>query len=299
LFRKRSMTLTKKNEWTGQLFVLPFIIGFIFFFLRPLYDSFRFVFSNVSVVLGGYSVQYTGLKNLIYLFTVDAKFKPNLYLTLGDLAWKVPIILIASLFIALIMKQKFFGRTFVRAVFFLPVIVASGVIISVIKQDNVANSMLTGSMIANGTIYQSSALQDMIVNAGLSSEIVRIITIVSNNLFDLLWRTGIQMIIFLAGLQTISPSLYESSAMEGATAWEDFWKITIPMLAPIILINLIYTIVDTFTDSGNVIMQEVMTLSNNIQLSMASAMAWSYFFLIGIILYVIFGISSKLSKGSN
>ena len=119
---------------------------------------------------------------------------------------------------------------------------------------------------------------------------------ISNQMFDSLWLTGIQMIIFLAGLQSIPSQLYEVSAIEGATAWENFWMITIPMLMPIILVNTVYTIVDTFTDNSNAVMQQVLLNVKNVNLGWASSMAWTYFAIIGVILAIILFIFSSMNK---
>ena len=293
------MNLTRKSAWTGRLFVLPFYIGFAFFFLGPLVQSLSFVFYHVSLNVGGYGLKSFGLNNLNYIFFVNVDFQNNIKLALFNLLWQAPMIMIASLFIALILKQKFLGRTLVRAIFFLPVIIASGVIISIIKNDTAASSMLSGTVISGGSLFKSTSLQDLLVNSGINISIVKNVMFVSNNIFDLLWRTGIQMIIFLAGLQSISPALYEASAVEGSTAWEDFWKITVPMLSPIILINLFYTVVDSFTDANNSVMKQVIATFGTFDYGFAAAMTWSYFLIIGVVLIIILKVFSQLSKGIN
>jgi ABC-type sugar transport system permease subunit len=212
--------------------------------------------------------------------------------------YQVPVIIIASLLFSIVINQKFLGRTLTRAVFFIPVIVASGVVINVMMGDKIAVSLIGGAVPSGTqqTIFSSSSLQNMLINSGLNANFVNYFTSISNNLFDLLWRTGIQTIIFLAGLQTIPPSLYEASSIEGATAWENFWMITFPMLIPIMIVNIIYTIVDSFTNPSNKIMVQIINQFNILKFGEASAMAWTYFLLIGIVLAAIFIVSSRGDK---
>lgn len=294
----KKLTLTSKKSITGLLFVLPFYIGFIFFFLSPLIQSLIFAFSNVQVSLRGYQLNFVKLDNFNYILNNDVWFKQNMQSTFTDFSWQIAFILLASLFLALILKPKFHGRTFVRAIFFLPVIIATGYIINVIKGDTIARSMMEGNVITSGNVINSNALLDLLNQIGVNQSITKYFNVVYQSIFNLMWKTGIQMIIFLAGLQSIPPALYEASAIEGATAWDDFWKITIPMLIPIILVNTVYTIVDSFTDSSNTIMEEIMGNMSTLRLGWSSAMAWLYFLIIGAILAVVLFIFHLFSKNS-
>lgn len=296
--KRRSLSLSARSAWTAQLFILPFYLGFWFFFLSPLIESFRMSISDVTIDdKVGYAMKFVGFQHYSDAFFVDGSFSTNLVTSLTELAWKVPVIIVLSLFMALILNQKFTGRVFVRAVFFIPVIFASGIALQMVSSDSVASSALAGSVVSSGEINQSTALNDLLVNAGFDAEIIKYATKIANSLFGMVWRSGIQMIIFLAGLQGISPALYEASSIEGATAWENFWKITLPMLAPTILLNLVYTIVDSFTDATNRVMNQINTLMANVgNLDLASAFAWTYFVLIGIILLIIVLIFNAITK---
>jgi ABC-type sugar transport system permease subunit len=109
------------------------------------------------------------------------------------------------------------------------------------------------------------------------------------------WKTGVQILLFLAGLQGISPSLYESARCDGATEWENFWKITLPMISPVILLNLIYTLVDSFTDINNRMMTYIKdTAFIKIQMGYASAMGWIYFLFIFVLLILVFVLTRRL-----
>ena len=294
--KKSKLSLTAKKSWYGRLFILPFYLGFLFFFLKPLIQSLSFAFNDVTMGPEGYTLLFTGAENTNYVLKTDRDFTTNLASSMVQMLWQVPVIIIVSLFFAILLNQKFKGRIFVRAIFFLPVIIASGIVISIIKSDVVASSALSGSMVSSGDISQTSALSDVLIQLGLSEKIVQFITNIADNLFSIIWQTGIQMIIFLAGLQSIPATLYEASAMEGATKWEDFWKITLPMIKPIALVNTVYTIVDYFTSTDNMVMEQVLSNIRELRLGWASAMAWIYFAVIGIILAVVLFLFEGIKK---
>lgn len=292
--KKPKLTIEGRKAMSGRLFILPFTIGFLLFFLKPALESLIFVFNDVSLKVGGFTMQFVGLKNLKYIFLTDPDFNKNLVSSMTSLLYKVPVVIIASLFFAIILNSKFHGRTFVRAVFFLPVIIASGVVMEIINSDTFATSLISSSEGMKTTVSASSyGLTSLLVDMGLNEKVVEYFSYISSNLYDLMWRTGIQMIIFLAALQSISPSLYEASEVEGASAWENFWMITIPMISPMILINVVYTIIDTFTDSANVVMDQINSVFADQQYDRAAAMSWVYFLIIGLLLAIVLFLSSR------
>lgn len=294
---KFRMKMSTRTAWTGFLFVIPFVLGFLFFFLRPLLQSLMFAFSNVDVdPKVGYMTEFVKWDNLNYIFREDPKFTQNLVVSLQNIVWQVPVIVISALFFAIILNKKFRGRIVVRAIFFLPVIIGSSIVLNLIQSDAAASSALSGSIVAGGQATQSDVLQEILIASGVGDKVVTFVSGIVDSLFSLTWKTGIQMIIFLAGLQSIPSSLYEASAIEGATAWENFWKITIPMLSPIIFLNLIYTMVDSFTDADNAVMQQVVANSQLIRYGWASAMAWSYFLIIGVVIAVVFLVFWRINK---
>ncbi|MBS5480708.1 MAG: carbohydrate ABC transporter permease [Acutalibacteraceae bacterium] len=298
--KKPHMTISGRRAMTGRLFVLPFYIGFALFFLKPAVESLTFAFSDVTIKRGGFDVVFSGLKNLRYIFQTDPDFTKNLVASLTSLLYTVPVVIIASLFFAIVLNAKFHGRTVVRAIFFLPVIIASGVVMEIINSDTFASGLISSSQGMDAAVSASSyGLTELLIQMGLSEDIVSYFSYISSNLYDLMWRTGIQMIIFLAALQSISPALYEASAIEGASAWENFWMITIPMIAPMILVNIVYTIIDTFTDSANAVMDQITTVFRDQQYSRAAAMSWVYFLIIGVILGVVLFISARSGRSKS
>lgn len=295
--KKRRRTIESHRAMKGRMFVLPFYIGLIFFFIKPIVQSLIFVFSDVDLMPGGFERDWVGLKNLKYIFLTDPDFNKNLVSSLGGLLYQVPVILVSALFFAILLNAKFKGRTLVRAIFFLPVIIASGVIMEIINSDTFATSLITTSEGMDTVVSASNyGLTTLLVDMGLGETIVEYFVYISSNLYDLMWRTGIQMIIFLAALQSISPSLYEASSLEGASAWENFWMITVPMIAPMILVNTVYTIIDSFTDASNAVMDQISAFFTDQQYDRAAAMSWVYFLLIGLILAAVFWLSTRGSR---
>lgn len=288
------LTIEQRTALNGHLYVLPFYIGFIFFFLTPIIKSISYVFCNVSFDVTGVLTEFTGLENLKYIFNKDLDFKGNLVTSVTALLWKTPVILILSLLLAMIANINMPGKGVIRSVFFLPVILSSGVVLDTIREDDIAGLMMRGSVVsANGSVVSSNSLANMLEQAGLSISIVNLFINISNNIFDLLFNCGIPMLIFLSGLQGISPSLYEASSVEGATAWDNFWKITLPMIMPVALINLVYIIVDNFASSSNLVMQQVLSSVELLKLGEASAMVWVFCVIIAVIFAVFFAIANK------
>lgn len=241
--KKHVMPYESKKSLAGFLFVSIWVIGFIFFFLLPFLQSVRYSFSDIVLnPNGGYTLNFIGWKNYIKAFTTDAEFLPAVFSSLGAMLYQVPIIVLFSLFVAIILNQKFVGRTFVRGIFFIPIIVANGVILSIMNGDVLSQTIMQGS--SSSTLFQSEFLYELMFKSGMSQEFVNGLTGVVDSLFALIWKSGIQIIIFLAGLQTIADSMYEAAKIEGATGWETFWKITFPMISPMIILNLIFTIID-------------------------------------------------------
>ncbi|NCU25254.1 sugar ABC transporter permease [Candidatus Nomurabacteria bacterium] len=291
------MTNNKREQISGYLFILPWIMGFVFLFLRPMISSLIYSFSDVSIEEGFLRTQFTGFDKYLRAFMTDADTLPALTKSISDLLYQVPLIVMFSLFIALILNQKFKGRLFVRAVFFLPVIIASGVIIDILKDDLVSQMFLAGSKSSN--MIQITVLRDIMLEAGFSGSFVSQIIAVINNIFELSWKSGIQILLFIAGLQTIPAQLYEVAKIEGSTGWESFWKVTFPLISPILLLNIVYTIIDSFVDHSNEFMQIIIKYARSLDFSYSSALAWIYFIVIAVILVVVYSIINRRTFYAN
>ena len=250
------MSLSTKRSITGLMFILPWLIGFICFYLRSLIMTVEFSLSELTVNPGGgYSLKFVGLDNFIYAFRAHATYKQILTTSIGNMLIDVPLITFFSLFMAMLLNRKFKGRTLVRAIFFLPVILNSGAIMDAM---DLARSMMSGG-ISNASAEMAAAAAgsgvsieyyiQMFSALGLPESIIQYISGAVGRISDIINASGVQIIIFIAALQSIPGSMYEVAKIEGATAYETFWKVTFPMVMPHIITNVVYTVVDSFTES--------------------------------------------------
>ena len=301
--KKKIASLDKRKARIGWLFVLPFIIGFLFIYLPIIFNSIKFSFNHIIIQTnGGYKLEFVGFQNYSDAFMVDTGFGTTLMNGLGQLVIDIPAIVLFSLFIALILNQKILGRAAFRAIFFIPVILTTG-LIGQIEANNSAllehmstGSIDTGTEASGAGILSASQLEGLFSNMVVGSGFVSIVTQIVNNIFDIVNRCGVQMLIFLAGLQSISPAIYESCQIDGASGWETFWKVTFPMISPIILVNVVYTIIDAFTATSNKVMQYINNVydSPNNGNVMSSAMSWTYFLIVIAIIAAAAGIISSV-----
>lgn len=288
--------LQKRKAISGYLFIAPFIIGFLAFMVKPLFQSLYMSFSDVQLGAGQFKNVWKGLDNYNYAFRVDANFVRLLTEELSRMAIYSVAIMVFSFFVALVLNQKFKGRALVRSVFFLPVILASGVMLK-LDSDNALMAAVAATVEVNagGTTGITDALQNILRTTGVGVRAFETLFDVINNIYDVAISSGIQIIIFLSGLQTISVSMYEAADIEGCTKWESLWKITFPMVSSLFLVNWIYTVVDFCMRSDNEVIDKITTYMNvNLNYGLASAMAWTYF----VLVMAIIGVSSLIiSKG--
>jgi len=285
----RRMTLAQKRGLLGFTFILPWLIGFLFLFAAPLIQSVNFSFNELKVAPGGYELNFIGLKNFNEALFVDANYNRILTESVTDMAWNVPMILFFSLFSAVLLNQKFRGRAVARAIFFLPVILASGAIVAAETAGLI--SMTGSSEIAEELGEMQSGFDTLsfiflLDNAGMPEWFINYLVDAVTRIYEIIRSSGVQILIFLAALQSVPPTMYEVAKMEGATAYESFWKITFPMVSPLILTNVIYTIIDSFADST--ITQTIYVTAFRAQnFGLSAAMSWLYTLVVGIILVVI------------
>lgn len=291
MMRKRTLSYEKKKSMAGYFFILPWLIGFFGLFFRTLVTSFIYSISTVSITTSGVEVQYAGFENYSRAFLSDSEFLPRLTSQLQEMITDVPMILAFSLFISVMLNQQFRGRTIARAVFFLPVIIASGVVITIIQGDAMNQSIISGTR-ASG-LFESSSFADILLENGLNSEMVDQMMNVVNNIFELSWRSGLQILLFIAALQTVPEQLYEVAKVEGATAWESFFKITLPMITPIAIVNVIFTVIDNFTDYGNSLLRYIQTLGKRLDFAYSAALGYIYFAIIFVVVMLVLLVIGK------
>ncbi len=308
--KRKIASLEKKKSRSGWLFVLPFAIGFILLYLPMLFQSIQFSFHEINLISnaggggGGYELVFVGWENYSEALFNDPSFVQVLIASLKQLVLDVPAIVIFSLFMAIILNQKMAGRAVFRAIFFIPVILTTGLIDQIDQSNAMMNYMGSGGidtgaaegMAETGNeIMSTMDIQALLGNMAIGTELVQYVVDIVNNIFDIVNRSGVQMLIFLAGLQSISPAIYESCTMDGATGWETFWKITFPMISPMILVNTIYTVIDSFTSQSNQVMTYISSIFDSATKNgrvVSSAMSWVYFVVVLLLIAAVAGLLS-------
>ena len=262
----------------------------------PLISSLRMTFNDVTPVAGeGVKMTWVGIKNYKDAFTVDPEFVPYLLSELLRMVVNTPATLIFSFFIALLLNQNFKGRGFVRAIFFLPVILSSGVIVGIEYNNELLNDMKDMISETSNDASVTGVLESILVTSDSSpmSKMFQYVFDIINKVYDIAIASGIQIIMFLSALQTISPSMFEAAKIEGCTAWESFWKITFPMVSSMILVNVVYTVIDFFLKTDNQVMTKISEEVGKLSYGFSSAMAWIYFLCVILILGIVSLIISK------
>lgn len=292
---KKLTGLQRRKAISGYLFIMPFIIGFLAFLVKPFFQSLYMSFCNVEIGAGGFKMVFSDIQNYVTAFTVDTEFNRLLVEEITKMAYNSIAILVFSFFVAMILNQKFKGRAFVRAIFFLPVILSSGVILGIEYDNSLLNSIQDSIQQSTGDASITAVLEKILSTSGAGTRAFSKVFEIVDGVYDVAIASGIQIIIFLSGLQTISTSMYEAANIEGCTAWESLWKITFPMISPLFLVNWIYTIVDYCMRSDNKILKKISDcMIVDLNYGFASSMAWIYF---GIVI-VIIGVSAFIiSKG--
>ena len=298
--KRKVASLDKKKARAGWVFVLPFVIGFLLVYLPIIWNSIYMSFHSLNIVTGGgYTLEFVGLKNYSDALFEDPLFVQTLVEGLKELVFDVPAILIFSLFMAVLLNQKMAGRAVFRAIFFIPVILSTGIMES-IEGQNILGTMMEGSDSIDGSEQSAASeivsvmdIEKLFYSMKIGKELVEYVVKMINEIYDIVNRSGVQMLIFLAGLQSISPAIYEACRIDGCTAWETFWKITFPMISPMILVNGIYTIIDSFTTDSNTVMKYINSVYQGSDGQvLSSAMAWMYFIIVMLMLAVAAGLFS-------
>ncbi len=300
--KKKTVSLDKKKARAGWFFVAPFLVGFVLIYIPVIFNSIQSSFYSVK---GGTLDKFVGFENYAYALFNDPDFVTTLTSGIRQLVIDIPAIVIFSLFMAVLLNQKMFGRAVFRAIFFVPVILSTGLIADIDSQNILdsymsstggsASDIETSNMTTSSDIISMADVAFLFENMKVGTELVSYVVQLVNDVYNIINRSGVQMLIFLAGLQSISPAIYESCSIDGATAWETFWKITFPMISPMILVNTIYTVIDSFTSSDNTVMSFIMNVYSNggsqsrVQ---STAMGWIYFLIVIGIVAIVSGILS-------
>ena len=295
----RRASLDARKARAGYGFVLPFILGVILVYLPILIDSIWFSFNKIQPSTGGglgrIELEFVGLQYYQAPFASSA-FTERLLAGLQKILFEVPAIIVFSLFIAVVLNNKMLGRAVFRAIFFVPVIISTGIMDSINLADQMSGSAGSGMDDGSGTgasdIISVLDVQQLFASMKVGGELVTYVVGIVNNVYAIINYSGVQMLIFLAGLQSISPSIYEACRIDGATGWETFWKITFPMITPMILVNAVYTVIDSFTRNNNPAMNYIAKIADT-EIEQGQAMYWIYFIIIALIIAVVAAIDSS------
>jgi len=278
----------------GFLFTLPWLIGLVVFFMIPIIQSVIYSFSDLSIEASSVNTLFSGLKNYKFILFEDPNFINNLLSGLKNIFIQVPFILVLSMILGILLNNEFKGRIFFRSLYFLPVIIASGVVLNIFlgAARGDATEVAVAESVSFGMIDFSSVLEGLT----LPTTILDYLSIALDNIFMLIWQSGIQIVLIIAGLQTIPDLLYEVAHVEGATKWEQFWFITLPMMIRTMLLVVIFTIVEVVTINTNPVMEQGYSYFGNIEYGTGSAVLWFYFTIVGVIIAGVMFLFSKFLK---
>ena len=299
--RKRSASLDVRKARAGWWFVLPFILGFVLLYLPIIFDSIKYSFHEIRILTGGgFRLEWVGWQNYSDALFVDPSYVQTLTSGIQQLIIDIPAIVIFALFVAILLNGEIAGRAAFRAIFFIPVLLTTGLIADIDSANILQDYQESSEGIDDGSgqnqvaeIVSVMDVQALFSNMMIGTELVAYVVNLVNNIFNIINRSGVQMLIFLSGLQSISPAIYESCSIDGASGWETFWKITLPMVSPMILVNAIYTVIDSFTSSSNQVMSYISRVyqeaNGNV---LSSAMSWMYFLIVMLIIAAVAGVMS-------
>lgn len=281
MLKNKKGGLERLQKKYAYLFVAPWIFGILVFFIWPLISSIIYVFSQVAIEPGKVVVDFVGLKNIKYLIYTDPNFSGRLAKSIGQMFYSLPLIMAFSLIIAVMLNRQFVGRTVFRALFFLPILITSSAVMN-----------LLGGEVLDFHIFSSDSFIDVntiIGNLNIPSAFNDMVSFLVTSMSTIIYKSAVQVILFLGGLQNIPSSHYEVSLIEGANKWEEFWLITIPGLRHVISLVIIYTMIDLFTDKDNSIVNNSYERMVSQDYGNSSAQLWLYFviiiFFIGVIYY--------------
>ncbi len=286
--KKTKGNLDANKNKIGYQFVAHWILGLLMFFIIPIIDSIKYSLTNITIAAGELKFKFIGIENYRQMLLSDAKYLDNVRDSVSTMFSSVPIIIALSLILAIVLNQKFKGRLIARSIFFMPVIIATGVVMVLLKSGYLRVPLFN---VTSGAEYEYGGLIDfneILLKLNFPSSINGLFAKYLSNVFDLIWSCGVQIILFLSGLQSISPQLYEVSKIEGATKWEEFWYVTIPMLKDVILLVLIYTMIQLFTSLDNPVVAQAYSIMKNNQIyDLSSAMLWGYFVLVMAVMGIV------------
>lgn len=277
--QKRNRGIVELKSRYGYMFTTHWIIGIVIFFALPLIQSVLFSFSKIEIVSGGIDFSLVGIENYKDILLTNANYDTWLTSSITTYLYSLPIIILLSMSLAIILNQKFRGRLFFRALYFLPVIISTGAVINLIFKTT--GSDMSDIGVSDAYSANMISVDDIVLLLDIDGEIANFITQTISKIFDLVWSCGIQIVLFLAGLQSVPQSFFEASRVEGATKWEEFWFITFPSLSRVTLLVSIFTMVELITSERTTLIKNVYSMMRAGNYDETSAMMWFYFLICG------------------
>ena len=274
------------------MFISPWIVGMVLFFIYPILQSIYYTFTDIEISENGVISSFVGLTNFNEILVNDPDYLDNLLASFSSMLVSLPFILIVSMVLALLLNGKYAGRTFFRGLYFIPVIFSCGVVLQLFLEAGAngatqtdVSSTISFNMIDFGEVLAGLNLPDSVESSLMDA---------LNNIFLLVWQSGIQTVLLIAGLQSIPDTLYEVAKVEGTTKWEEFWLITFPMLMRTMFLVIIFTVIELVSSTGNLIVQNSYTQFNLMEYGLGTAMLWFYFMFVGIFVLLLFALYNKV-----
>jgi len=295
--KKGYFSLEKKRSWKGFLFVLPIVLGLIVIYIPSIIQSITYSFSSIQVSKVGYVLTNVGLVNYERAFFIDPNFRVILLNSLRNMILDVPVIIMFSFFVATILNQKFKGNNLAKVIFFLPVIIATGIISEAESNNMIIGMYSQGSKLDLGAaqgVLNYEQLKALLYASSIHPTIVDVVVGAIDKIYIVITSSGVQLLIFISGLHSIPVSMFEAAKVEGATGWETFWKISFPYISPLIFLNVIYTIIDSFLSYRNGAVVYIRGTMQSADLyAYSSALSWIYVVIIMVFIALVWMIINK------
>ena len=289
--RKHRSIETLKSRY-GIMFISPWIVGMLVFFIYPIFHSIYLSFANLTIDIEGLVTKFVGIENYHKILVTNPDYLDDALAAVKDMLISMPFILVVSMVLALLLNGKYKGRIFFRGLYFLPVIFASGPVLNLFLKS--ASSKATSAAVSESASFDMIDFTTILAGLNLPSSIENYLSLVLGEIFMLVWLSGIQTILLIAGLQSIPVLHYEVAKVEGATTWETFWFVTFPQLIRTVLLVMIFTIVELCASSTNTIVSSAYSSFNNLKYGEGSAMLWFYYLFVGILIAVVFLLYQKV-----
>ena len=290
--KAKQRSIEQLKERYAYMFISPWIIGMIVFFLFPIFHSIYLSFAKMSIGTEGVVTEFVSTANYYKILVTEPDYLDNVLLALKNLFISVPFILVVSMVLALLLNGSYKGRIFYRGLYFLPVIIASGTVLQLFLTAGSSNA--TQAAVSDAAGFDLIDFDAVLSGLNLPSFIEEYISLALGEIFMLVWQSGIQTILIIAGLQSIPDLHYEVARVEGANAWETFWFVTFPQLIRTMVLVVIFSIIEVCAANTNDVISAAYRKFNDIEYGVGSAMLWFYYIFVAAIMLIIFFVYQRV-----